>query len=120
MLPFGTKGADVARRLMHQAVTYHFILPFEAFTAFGPRTRLYRTVMRSVLTVHVCMGTMTREQVLLDEEEHVGAATTYFKRYCVWKGAAVQPEKSHLKFPVARGPVPGRGGNTRRFSSMLE
>lgn len=57
VLSFGAKGADVARRLMHQAMADHFVLSFEAFTSFGPRTCLYRTVVWSNLTVHVCVGT---------------------------------------------------------------
>jgi hypothetical protein len=37
MLSIGAEGAHVARRVVHQAVTYHFVLPLEALAAFGAR-----------------------------------------------------------------------------------
>ena len=53
MLSFGTKRAYVAWRLMNQAVTYHFIFPFETFTALRTITCLYRAVVRTILRVNV-------------------------------------------------------------------
>lgn len=55
MLSFRTKGTDIAWRLMHQAMAYHFVLPLESFASFGPRTRLHGAIVWSVLTVYVRM-----------------------------------------------------------------
>lgn len=44
---------------------------------------------------------------------------TYFSRYCVWKGGALQSWCSHLNEPVITGRGPDGGGRTGRVDSRL-
>lgn len=57
MLSFGTEWADVAGRLMDEAMTYHFVFPLEAFATFRTWAALYRAVVRSNLAVYICVRT---------------------------------------------------------------
>jgi hypothetical protein len=53
-----TEWTHIARRLMHEAVAYHFVFAFEAFSAFGTGTASDWAVVRPVLRVDVCVRTM--------------------------------------------------------------
>jgi hypothetical protein len=57
MFAVRAKRANVARRLMHKPVPYHFILSFETFAALASRTVFYWTVVWAVGRVHVCVRT---------------------------------------------------------------
>jgi hypothetical protein len=47
MLSVGTERTNVARAFVNKTVTYHFVLPLEAFSAFCSRSTVDRTVMWS-------------------------------------------------------------------------
>jgi hypothetical protein len=53
-----TERTHIARRLMHEAVTYHFVFALEAFSAFGARTAGDGAVVGSILRVDVCVRAM--------------------------------------------------------------
>lgn len=57
MLPLRTKWTSITWALMHKSMPYHFILSFEAFTAFGTRAAGDRAVMRARGRVDICVGT---------------------------------------------------------------
>lgn len=55
MLLVRAERTDVARRVVHQTMSHHFVLALEAFPAGSTRTSFDRTEMRSVLGMHVGM-----------------------------------------------------------------
>lgn len=50
-----TERTDVARGVVHEAMSHHFILALESFPADSTGTSFLRTEMWSVLGMHVCM-----------------------------------------------------------------
>ena len=85
MLSLWTKGADVAWRFVHQSVSNHFVLPFEAFAPFPPIAASHRTVVRPFLRVHICMrtGVLISIHDVRWERRCTDRRQTYFNRYCV-------------------------------------
>jgi hypothetical protein len=71
--------AHVAWKLMRKTMSYHLILPLEAFPVFGPRTARYRAVVRTLLRMHFLMRTILREHISTGSWYRV----IYFNRYCV-------------------------------------
>jgi hypothetical protein len=55
MFSIRTKGTNVTRRLVDEAMTYHLVLPFEPLSALSPRAAVDRAVVRSALRVNVCV-----------------------------------------------------------------
>ena len=55
MLWLGTKGTNVIRSFVDQAMPDHFILTSEALTSFASPAAFYVTVIRSFLTMYVGM-----------------------------------------------------------------
>ena len=51
----GAKGANVAGRLVDEAVPYHLVFAFEAPAAFGSMARLDGAIVRSILGMHICV-----------------------------------------------------------------
>lgn len=85
-----TERADISGAVVHQAVTYHFVFPLEAFAAFATRTVSDRTVMGATLAMDVSVRAVqkTSQMTKMNADRSVW---TYLKRYWVWKGSAVQP-----------------------------
>ena len=87
VLTLGTKGTNVAGRLMHETVADHLILALEALPTFGTGARLDRAIMWATLRVNVGVRA-EYPSVVAPIEARVN---TYLRRYCVWNGGAVQP-----------------------------
>ena len=92
----GAERADVAWGFVHEAVADHLVFALEAFAAGGARAALDWAVVRAGLGVDVCMGARGElvsigALVRLERERFYFLGKTNLRRYCVWKGAAVQP-----------------------------
>jgi hypothetical protein len=94
MLLIGAEGTDVARRVVYQTMSHHLILAFEAFPTETTRAPIDRTEMRPVLRVDIGMGTDGVDVRYGSFPPLSGI--THLRRYCVWKGAAVQSGCVHL------------------------
>lgn len=61
MVSLGAKWANVAWRIVYEAVSNHLVLTLESFAAFSPRTPWNWAIVRPCLRMDVCVGI---EQVL--------------------------------------------------------
>lgn len=59
MLLIGTEWTYIARRVMHQAMTHHFILALETLPTDAAWTAFYGTEMGPFLGMHVRMGAVS-------------------------------------------------------------
>lgn len=57
MFAVWTEWANIAGRLVHEAMPYHFVFAFESLTAFASGAALNGAIVRTRLRVDVCMGT---------------------------------------------------------------
>ncbi len=62
MLPLRTERTNVAGRLVHKAMPYHFVLPFKSFAAFRAAAGLHRAIMVTGLGVYVCVGAAAEDE----------------------------------------------------------
>ena len=98
MLTLWTIGTAVARRLVHEAVPDHLVLPLETFATLSPGTALDGAVVRSARRVDVRVGATSWALVSLLplQDQHgvfyihagllkskIGDRATYLSRYCV-------------------------------------
>lgn len=89
MLLIWAEWTDVAWRVMHQTMSHHLILTFEAFPAEPTGAAINRTEMWPVLRVNI--GMRADDCDVRYRLFPLLSLVTHLRRYCVWKGAAVQP-----------------------------
>jgi hypothetical protein len=56
MFSIRTKGTDIARRIVHEAMPDHLVLTFEPLATFAAGAAWYRAVVWSILAVDIGMG----------------------------------------------------------------
>lgn len=56
MLLIWTEWTDIARRVMHQAMSYHLVFPLETLAAVRTRAAIHRTVMWTGFRMDICVG----------------------------------------------------------------
>ncbi len=91
MITVRTERTDVSRRIVYQTVPDHFVLALEPATAFTAWAAAHGAVVWSARRVHVCVRAGWLLATVLCCQGKRRLTVSYFRRYCVEKGTAVQP-----------------------------
>lgn len=62
MLLTRAEWTDIPWGIMNQSMPNHLILALEPLSARAPRAAFNRTIVRTILRMHVCMGTISDQQ----------------------------------------------------------